>query len=184
MIYGGKVFRVVTPNHPGCPKLDEAGAPAIRTEYLTGTEPLTWGLSRASAFFFPRHLDAVNLAKDIPHCHATVATDDQDLRVVTSGSSAGEVKQPDKVETLRRGLGTHRDSPCPQNSSQQDGAEAARLAHNQKVVGSSPTPAKLSKRSRMLKIRAAANRVDGNGTDGSNGTDAAQKFWWKQGAYA
>lgn len=75
MIVGGVVFRVVTPNHPGCPTIDAAGAPPIRTEYLASDkEPWTWALTRDDAHFFTRHLDAETVAKRIVGlCHAAVA---------------------------------------------------------------------------------------------------------------
>lgn len=73
MIGGGIVFRVVTPNYPGYPKLDRAGAPAIRTEYLASDRaPWTWTQERISAFIFPSHLEAVIAAKKIRHCHASI----------------------------------------------------------------------------------------------------------------
>lgn len=111
--YGGKVFRVVTPNHPGDPCLESAGP--IRTEYLAAIEPVTWCLARDAAFVFPRHLDAVTLAAKIPHCHATTDTDgDQrsnNLRAVAA-SSSGAAKQAVSSETSKVVI----DAPRPQTS--------------------------------------------------------------------
>lgn len=75
MIVGGNVFRVVTPSHPGCPKLDAAGAPCIRTEYLANCcEPWEWTAKKEAAHFFARHLDAENAAAAVgSRCHACVA---------------------------------------------------------------------------------------------------------------
>jgi hypothetical protein len=84
LIVGGIVFRVVTPNHPGCPKLDKAGAPAIRTEYLASfKEPWAWCLEEKDAHFFTHHLDAVNTAKLIgTRCHPGVAYPPESERVL------------------------------------------------------------------------------------------------------
>jgi hypothetical protein len=75
LIVGGIVFRVVTPSHPGDPKLDKAGAPPIRTEWLADdAKPWEWTIYREGAYFFETHLNAEIVAKEIPHCHASVAT--------------------------------------------------------------------------------------------------------------
>lgn len=83
MVVGGIVFRVVTPNYPGDPALDAAGAPSIRTEYLaTDREPWSWTLEKGAAFFFAFHLDAENAAKAIgPHCHASVQAPLAQMRI-------------------------------------------------------------------------------------------------------
>lgn len=188
MNYGGKVFRVVTENHPGCPVLAAAGAALIRTEYVTGVNPLAWGLDRAAAFFFPNHLDAVAIAKDIPHAHATVdPVADNNLRAV-SASSTGAVKQADDVFVP---IHETRDAPRPQNSLPVPvlaGAQPARperAGHCASVRGSTrslPANVKLdprggqilSKRSRSPRKTPAAPRD----------LPDAERFWWRQGQMA
>jgi hypothetical protein len=74
LIVGGIVFRVVTASHPGDPKLDEAGAPPIRTEYLLSDDPESWTMVRDKAFIFETHLVAEIVAKKLGgRCHVSVA---------------------------------------------------------------------------------------------------------------
>jgi hypothetical protein len=72
IVVGGIVFRVVTANYPGDPKLDSAGA--IRTEYLANdSDPLggegKWTVKRDEAHTFEDYVNAEAVAKKIPRCH-------------------------------------------------------------------------------------------------------------------
>jgi hypothetical protein len=85
IVVGGIVFRVVTPNYPGDPKLDSAGA--IRTEYLADeSDPLggegKWTLARDDAFVFEDHRNADSAAKKIgARCHVSIVQPREDDRV-------------------------------------------------------------------------------------------------------
>lgn len=203
------------------PEWERARKAAIRhAQALRESIPallVKWTATRAEAFVYPRHLDADLRAKEIdPHCHAkTAVTPDQaeenrqtrdeimgisetgnrkpesNLRV-ESASSTGAVKQADTLvkDAFRE---TKSDAPRPQNFSQQDGAAVARLAHNQKVVGSNPTPATLTRRkdegghstgsgpagrrkaqsARLAALREAHER-----------TAPAGRFWYQEGQMA
>lgn len=75
IVVGGIVFRVVTPNYPGDPQLDGAGA--IRTEYLADdSDPLggegKWTLSRDTAHIFEDYENGCAVARKIgSHCHVS-----------------------------------------------------------------------------------------------------------------
>ncbi len=79
IVVGGIVFRVVTPNYPGDPKLDGAGA-AIRTEYLADeSDPLggegKWGRTCDDAFVFSEYDNACAAAKKIgARCHVSTVS--------------------------------------------------------------------------------------------------------------
>lgn len=76
-VYGGIVFRVVTPGDVRDESLDaDAVMPDFRTEYLCAdSTPPKWTLNRDEAYRFPKHGDAVARAGTIGNCHATVARD-------------------------------------------------------------------------------------------------------------
>jgi hypothetical protein len=65
LIVGGIVRRLVTPAHPGDPKLDDPEKSIqFRIEYLkTEFDPAEWSVAREEAFFFPFHSDAEIRAK-------------------------------------------------------------------------------------------------------------------------
>jgi len=89
MIYEGAIIRrLVTPNHPGCPSLEDGNA--FRTEYvledvdfaparITRTDRIVWTTDFTKAFHYPRHLDAQERGFQIsPHCVARVVRKDGD----------------------------------------------------------------------------------------------------------
>lgn len=173
MIYGGRIFRVVTPNHPGCPLLEAAGAPPIRTEYVATVDPLTWCLDSASAFFFSRHLDAVKVAASIPHCHATTATtpEQHESNLRDPGIPTSAFRLPHSLPAPVRDQGTqHATAACAGDSLQQDGAAVARSPRRQ--VEKKPP----SKRARMLALRQAHERTAPKPATGG--------FWWQEGQMA
>lgn len=111
MIYEGAVIRrLVTPNHPGDPALDDPTVQyQFRTEYVKddakAPAPGSWTTRIGEAHRYPRHLDADRRAREISsHCFARVVTREEDFQT-------------------------------------QDGEAVSRLAHNQKIAGSTPAPA-------------------------------------------
>lgn len=190
MIYGGLIFRVVTPNYPGDPAFDSFGP--IRTEYLAQTEPRTWTMSRDQAFFFPRHLDAVNVARTIPHCHPAVATNN--LRAESASSSGAEQQAELESNILIRDS-----APRSQNSlpvpvlAGSEPVSLERAGHCDPARGSTtkrPTPngvaarpandghsrgGQNSKRNRMTALKRAHERTT---------PPDSERFWWKQGQMA
>lgn len=117
MIYEGAVIRrLVTPNHPGDPKLDDPTAEIqCRVEYVrddaTAPAPGSWTREFAEAHRYPRHLAADDRAKEIGgNCFARVVTRDSDERGVPSAefqdlSGGAERLAGAKPDSQRRSAG-------------------------------------------------------------------------------
>lgn len=78
MVAGGIIYRLVTPNRPGEPSLnDPFSSLQFRREYWCGGEP-PWTRDLEEAKFFPTHLEADDFAQTLgglkAGVHARVAT--------------------------------------------------------------------------------------------------------------
>lgn len=167
MIYEGAVIRrLVTPSHPGDPKLDDPNAEIqCRVEYVKSDPaagPLEWTREIAEAHRYPRHLDADRRAKEIsPHCFARVVQRETETDLIATNLPAESSSSGRAPEQLQRVV--------PKVETRLGDSRAA---------GKTSSKRPRSKRGRLAAIRLAAERV------GNRESAPSDRQWWRQGQYA
>lgn len=149
MIYEGAIIRrLVTPNHPGDPALDDPTTEVqFRVEYVKADPGLPiadcrsqigWTKDFAEALRYRRHLDADRRAQEIGGmAHARVTTRDG-VEPFSNLSGRQEIGLPNSGRASRSicpGLQSGGDVPPAQNNLPAEGSSSARAVEQLPIVG-------------------------------------------------
>jgi hypothetical protein len=209
MVYEGAIIRrIVTPNHPGDPLLDNGDA--FRTEYVLAdpqfviqgrdakTDQIRWTTDLGFAFVYPRHLDADLRAKQIsPHCYARVVRAPSDFSLsdlnggretgagevflaapARSGAATVQATLPAEVRQSARAA----ERPTRLGEHDDNGGQSTSVSSSTRAAGKSFS--RKRKRNRKAERRSPQERMQALRAAAERTDPNRGQQWWHQGQYA
>jgi hypothetical protein len=211
VIYEGAVIRrLVTPNHPGDPTLDDPRTEIqCRVEYVRddakAPAPGSWTCGLNEAYVYPRHLDADRRAKEIGgNCFARVITRE-------SNAETGDRRPDRNCSAINLSGGGHAgrtSGACSGDRAPEWGLRGESTSPAQNILpavessSSGRAPEQLRRDNCAGKVRSSSRAAAGKtssarkGTERTQGTNGARldalrasaertrKLWYEEGQYA